>query len=355
MLCQKCGTQEAVVHLETRVFRQILQEHLCEICAGVRATPRTGKAPTTAPSAAFDSAAEKHLLGYIVYVEKSPPITRRQEDDCWTRWEHGRRDARRILSTLPGFARLRIEMARRISSDDTTAAEVLPPEIQNRLTAYRVALPRLILAARQADDTAARAWRELAEAQTEAGRRPRRRAWQSAERALRQAADRFELTSAVDSIYLKQQRPAVHRILSLLAGLDEPPLSKPALLASVVRLSVEARLTQIEEKERTPASVYIDKLDAARAHLRVARRAHGLLQLEYLRHAIVIARQSEKPGHSLVSLVAAGNVGLLRALENLDHRDRRRFRAGVRSAIELAIKQALAAAPGDEASPTPGR
>src|SRR4051812_8931291 len=37
MLCQKCGLQDATVHLETMVFRQKIEEHLCELCAGSRA------------------------------------------------------------------------------------------------------------------------------------------------------------------------------------------------------------------------------------------------------------------------------------------------------------------------------
>ena len=37
MLCQKCGLQDATVHLETMVFRQKIEEHLCGLCAGARA------------------------------------------------------------------------------------------------------------------------------------------------------------------------------------------------------------------------------------------------------------------------------------------------------------------------------
>ncbi|MGD1031768.1 MAG: sigma-70 family RNA polymerase sigma factor [Opitutaceae bacterium] len=37
MLCQKCGRQEATVHLKTVVFRQTIEEHLCGLCAGNRA------------------------------------------------------------------------------------------------------------------------------------------------------------------------------------------------------------------------------------------------------------------------------------------------------------------------------
>ena len=36
MICQKCGLQEATVHLETSVFRQKVEEHLCALCAGAR-------------------------------------------------------------------------------------------------------------------------------------------------------------------------------------------------------------------------------------------------------------------------------------------------------------------------------
>jgi len=35
MLCQKCGLNEATVHRESAVFRQKIEEHLCELCAGV--------------------------------------------------------------------------------------------------------------------------------------------------------------------------------------------------------------------------------------------------------------------------------------------------------------------------------
>jgi hypothetical protein len=34
MLCQKCGLSEATVHRESTVFRQKIEEHLCEMCAG---------------------------------------------------------------------------------------------------------------------------------------------------------------------------------------------------------------------------------------------------------------------------------------------------------------------------------
>jgi hypothetical protein len=37
MVCQKCGRSEATVHLESFVFRQKIEEHLCPLCAGSRA------------------------------------------------------------------------------------------------------------------------------------------------------------------------------------------------------------------------------------------------------------------------------------------------------------------------------
>jgi Translation initiation factor IF-3, C-terminal domain len=51
MLCQKCGLQKATVHLEFKVFRQKIQEHLCALCAGDRApalsSPEAGPPKTT--------------------------------------------------------------------------------------------------------------------------------------------------------------------------------------------------------------------------------------------------------------------------------------------------------------------
>jgi protein-arginine kinase activator protein McsA len=35
MLCQKCGLTEATVHRETIVYRQKVETHLCELCAGI--------------------------------------------------------------------------------------------------------------------------------------------------------------------------------------------------------------------------------------------------------------------------------------------------------------------------------
>jgi hypothetical protein len=35
MLCQKCGLTKATVHRKTTVFRVEIQEHLCQMCAGV--------------------------------------------------------------------------------------------------------------------------------------------------------------------------------------------------------------------------------------------------------------------------------------------------------------------------------
>jgi len=37
MLCQKCGLNKATIHRESAVFRQKIEEHLCELCAGVGA------------------------------------------------------------------------------------------------------------------------------------------------------------------------------------------------------------------------------------------------------------------------------------------------------------------------------
>ena len=39
MLCQKCGLTEAIVHRETVVYRQRIEEHLCAICAGAARVP----------------------------------------------------------------------------------------------------------------------------------------------------------------------------------------------------------------------------------------------------------------------------------------------------------------------------
>ena len=41
MLCQKCGLSEATVHRETMVFRQKIEEHLCELCASIGITVPT--------------------------------------------------------------------------------------------------------------------------------------------------------------------------------------------------------------------------------------------------------------------------------------------------------------------------
>jgi RNA polymerase primary sigma factor len=51
MLCQKCGLQEATVHLGTLAFRQRIEEHLCALCAGVRAA-RAADAVETVPDPA---------------------------------------------------------------------------------------------------------------------------------------------------------------------------------------------------------------------------------------------------------------------------------------------------------------
>jgi hypothetical protein len=63
MICQKCGRNEAAVHLETFVFRQKVEEHLCRMCAGSRATDtlRSGLSPVQpAPLASSLSNVPKH-------------------------------------------------------------------------------------------------------------------------------------------------------------------------------------------------------------------------------------------------------------------------------------------------------
>jgi hypothetical protein len=62
MLCQKCGLREATVHLESKVFRQKIEEHLCALCAGPR------------KSEAVNLGSEKTLASAIQEIELTARI-----------------------------------------------------------------------------------------------------------------------------------------------------------------------------------------------------------------------------------------------------------------------------------------
>lgn len=68
MLCQKCGLQEAVVHLESTVFRQKIEEHLCSLCAGARAHSESDKKRSV--NRPFDS-----LTSHVLPPRPDPAVT----------------------------------------------------------------------------------------------------------------------------------------------------------------------------------------------------------------------------------------------------------------------------------------
>jgi hypothetical protein len=66
MLCQKCGLQESAVHLESIVFGQKIEEHLCALCAGAR-KPEEGNLAAVV-------GLEKPAAGKIKEIEFTPRI-----------------------------------------------------------------------------------------------------------------------------------------------------------------------------------------------------------------------------------------------------------------------------------------
>jgi hypothetical protein len=113
MLCQKCGLQEATIHIETMVFRQKIEEHLCGMCAGVKGTgvscAEAAMRRTTAPSTeisdqgwdtAIPSGINEKICKLITLAKEHGCLTYNDINDALREQAENREQIANVLSIL---------------------------------------------------------------------------------------------------------------------------------------------------------------------------------------------------------------------------------------------------------------
>ena len=219
MLCQKCGLREAAVIIETTVFRQRIEEHLCELCAG---DPRPVESPpTNAPVfsrpgrtliAAVDDNLDDPVGMYLKQMGQVPLLTREQEVEISERIENAELKAQKALfqaTAVGGY--IALLGAKLLNRKERFDRIVIDKKIESR-DAYFRTLPKLVESTQKAEAGADEAWKEQAKARSDPDRARALSKFRRRETMLRANFPKFYFKLKVYEEYLEQLRPVLEEI-----------------------------------------------------------------------------------------------------------------------------------------------
>src|SRR5580700_395795 len=178
MLCQKCGLKEAAVIIETTVFRQKIEEHLCGLCAGDRGpvqppttTAQIFNRPGKTLIAAVDDILDDPVWMYLKQMGQVPVLTREREFEIFKQIESAELKAQEVLfqaSALGGY--LAVLGAKLLNHEERFDRIVIEKKSKSR-DAYFRTLPKLVESTQKAEARAVEAWTEHAKAQSHPDRK----------------------------------------------------------------------------------------------------------------------------------------------------------------------------------------
>jgi RNA polymerase primary sigma factor len=334
MICQKCGLQEATVHLESVVFRVTIQEHLCRICAGVRAPAEPEEC---APWATRPGAIDRSAADYAAVLERLPRLSGAQETRIFKRIERAELGTRRALWKIPSIGDYLLELGAKLLAGKERFERVIDVIEAGSLNAYFKSLPKLVDATRRAREAAIATWQDcvMSRSRREKKRlliRHRRR-----EAALRALFPTFHFSLEVYQAYLMQQEPLLKEIANYVEALKRTKNSQVTVEPAADALQTQSRVPQIELDQRMPVSALAKAAGEAKRHLWAAGQTKARLMTANLHRVASIARKVSGTGLPSMAAMMDGNCGLMEAIETFDYRRGRAFGAFAARKIRRAI------------------
>jgi RNA polymerase primary sigma factor len=334
MVCQKCGLQPATVHLERHVFRQLIQEHLCELCAGDRASASLSR--ETAPHKSFDAVEQ-----YLALVARKPPLTPERERVLWKQIESAESHAQTTIFRIPAVARYTADVAKRVLGGRERFARVVAAGKIKRREAYLQALPRLVKDILRQETMLGRAWRKAAEAKTSAERRKLQRRQRASLTTLATSLRKLRFKLKIYEEFLEELRPALEEIDMLAEGQAQEDVAAEKSRPSAAAREVKRRLRRLENIQRMAANDLHAAANKSFAWIETAHRAKAEVVEAHLWQVITIAKNFGNRGLSFFELVMEGNAGLMNAVECFERRGSENFALVATRSITESIMKAL--------------
>lgn len=423
MLCQKCGLQDATVHLETLVFRQKVEEHLCGLCAGIRSgetnrrDARTGDHANAVSGGAGElsdqamtpglqlkilqllrlSKQQGHLTfadieavlpdsvdahgevnfvlaalqaleidvidsdpaatlisfpvdsahgttdqlnpvqAWLQQMSRIRPLSSARETALFQRVKRAEMRAEAIAVTLPAIAGYFIEVGTKLLVKEEPPPRVVKSAALKPTVAYLKALPALISTVRLHETRVRKSWEDHRQALTAKKRKTARAQLRRHQSLLRSALPRFRFKLKVLEEYLARLQSTLDEINRLLAQVasESPARRKNPAHAEVS--AATTRLREIEHEQRISPALLASTTRKVAEQVIKAHAAKTKLVQAHLRQVLSIAKGHVNQGRPFLELIQEGNLGLMQAIEDFDHRRGQNFTAFAEQRIRQSI------------------
>jgi RNA polymerase primary sigma factor len=341
MLCQKCGLQPATVHLESQVFRQKIEEHLCPLCAGARAPHSVSTTAFTSPGKLLYPVAL-----YLAQVGRQRVLTPKEERALWKQIESTERRAFHLVFAAPAVARYAAVIASRLLNGRERFERVVVRQNLETRAAYLKTLPRIVKSIVRQEADLGRRWSKVAKARGATPRRKLRQAFHIRQKSLATNLRKLSFKLKIYEEFLVLLDPTKEEINLLCRDIAAErrftAKGKRGGALSPLRL----RLREIESVHRMSAADLLAFMDKVPVCIREAHLAKSSMVGAHLQHVIAVAKKFTGHGRSFLDLIQEGNVGLMRAVEYFDSRGPEKFVPFATRLIIQAVAESVVSRPG---------
>jgi RNA polymerase primary sigma factor len=340
MLCQKCGLQPATVHLESQVFRQKVEEHLCPLCAGVRAPDSVRPPAFPGPDKLLDSVAR-----YLARVGRQRVLKPQEERALWKQIESTERRAFNLVFAAPAMARYAAVIASRLLNGQERFERVVRLKLEMR-EPYLKTLPRIVKSIVSQEADLGRRWSKIAKASGAVPRRKLRQAFHVRLKSLATNLRKLGFRLEIYKEFLVLLDPTKEEINLLCRDIAAERRSTPKGKRGGAPSPQHQRLREIESVHRMSAAGLLAFLDQVSVCIREVRLAKSSLVGAHLQHVIAVAKKFAGLGCSFLDLIQEGNRGLMRAVEIFDFHGSEKFIPFATRLIIQAVAESVVSRPG---------